>query len=204
MNLCHISIAVLVSGVVVFAADPAVAAPDDAFQVRYLSNLNLGDSVVNLTNAGTQGGFEPTGAICANVYAFSPTQAMVACCACYLSPNSLRSLSARQDLISNTLTAGVPTSIVVKLLTSLPVGGTCNASSPNSGNLAPGLRAWGATVHATDTGTTMVETEFAKAILSTTEMAKLTSYCGFLQANGGGFGICRSCRTGGLGATKMD
>ena len=27
--------------------------PADAFQVRYASNLNVGDSVVNITNAGT-------------------------------------------------------------------------------------------------------------------------------------------------------
>lgn len=200
----HIALASLVGATVASAADPAVMAPEDAYQLRYVSNLDVGDSVINLTNAGTQGGYDPSGAICVNVYAFSPTQAMVACCACYLSPNSLRSLSARADLISNTLTAGVPTSIVVKLLASVPGGGACNASSPNTGNLVPGMRAWGTTVHATDTTPVVVETEFSKAILSTTELTKLTSYCGFLQANGSGYGICRSCRVGGLGASKME
>ena len=195
---------------VVLGADPAVVAPEDAFQLRYVSNLPLGDSVINITNAGTQGGFEPTGAICANVYAFDPTQAMVACCSCYLSPDSLHSLSIRADLANNTLTGVMPASLVIKLLASLPVGGTCNPASPSAANLAPGMRAWSTTLHAsassstTGSATALTETEFSKAVLSTSELTKLTSYCGFIQANGSGYGICKSCKTGGLGANKMD
>ena len=129
---------------------------------------------------------------------------MVACCSCYLSPNSLHSLSARADLVSNTLTPAVSTSIVVKLLASVPVSGSCNASTPNSGNLAPGMRAWGTTIHVINNGIVALESEFSKAVLSTTELTKLTLYCGFLQANGSGYGICKSCRSGGLGAEKME
>lgn len=202
--LSYIAVSVLVGAAAVYGADPAVTAPDDVFQIHYVSNLDAGDSLVNLINAGTQGGFDPTGAICVNVYAFSPTQAMLACCSCYLSPNSLHSLSARADLVSNTLTPTFSTSIVVKLLASLPVGGACNASTPNAGNLAPGMRAWGTTIHIINNAPVASETEFSKAVLSTTELTKLTLYCGFLQANGSGYGICKSCRTGGLGAQKME
>jgi hypothetical protein len=53
------------------------------------------------------------------------------------------SLSARNDLISNTLTPAVPSSITIKLLAT--TGGACNAAVP--GNLASGLRAWGTTIH---------------------------------------------------------
>jgi hypothetical protein len=106
--------------------------------------------------------------------------------------------------VSNTLTPAVPTSIVIKLLASLPVSGSCNGSTPNSGNLAPGMRAWGTTVHVINNAPVALETEFSKAVLSTTELTKLTLYCGFLQANGAGYGICKSCRTGGLGAQKME
>jgi len=38
--------------------------------------------------------------------------------------------------------------------------------------------------------------------LSAAELARVTSFCGFIQSNGSGFGICRSCRLGGLGAAK--
>ena len=58
---------------------------DNAFQVRYASNLNIGDSVVNITNTGARGGVtgqsgtsaSTGGAICANVYTFSPDEQMV-------------------------------------------------------------------------------------------------------------------------------
>ena len=169
-------------------------AQDDAFQVRYASNLNIGDSVINLTNAGTSGGN-----ICANVYTFSPDEQLISCCACTVTPNALVSLSANSDLVSNTLTPAHPTSIVVKLLAT--TGAACNAAAP--GALAGGLRAWGTTLHAAPTTPVtyaVTETAFSAAGLSAGELARISSFCGFIQANGSGFGICRSCRLGGLGA----
>ena len=35
----------------------------DAFQVRYASNLNIGDAVINLTNTGRLNGLDPAGRI---------------------------------------------------------------------------------------------------------------------------------------------
>ena len=179
-------------------------APADAFQVRYASNLNVGDSVINVTNAGTQN--TSTGAltnICVNVYAFSPDEQLISCCSCVVTPNALVSLSARSDLISNTLTPAVPNSIVVKLLASS--GTSCNASSVPAANLAAGMRAWGTTLHATPTTGTyaVTETAFDQAGISAAELARITSFCGFIQANGSGYGICRSCRLGGQGATRQ-
>ena len=187
------------------AADPAVPAPPDAFQVRYVSNLTAGDSVINISNAGTQSGFEPAGGMCVNVYAFEPSKSLVACCSCYVSPNSLRSLSVKTDLISNVLTPSMPTSAVVKLLASTPVKGTCNAASPTPASLAPGMRASASTLHPLPSGQFVAaETEFSNVVLSTTELSKITSYCAFIQAIGGGHGICGSCRTGGLGGTREE
>ncbi len=187
--------------------------PEEAFQVRYASNLPVGDSVVNLTNTGTLTVNGPnlttTGNICVNVYTFDASEELISCCSCLVTPNGLNSLSARADLISNTLTPGVPTSIVIKLVASRPLGlsaagtgGTCNPSSPTPLTVAPGMRAWGTTLHGLPTtpvtyGST--ETEFATAPLGVAELTKLTTFCGFIQANGSGFGICKSCRTGGLG-----
>jgi hypothetical protein len=40
------------------------------------------------------------------------------------------------------------------------------------------------------------------APLPGTELAGLTALCNFIQANGTGFGICKSCRLGALGGSK--
>lgn len=186
---------VLLIAIVAFAA--VAFAQDDAFQVRYASNLNIGDSVINITNAGTSGGN-----ICANVYTFSPDEQLISCCACVVTPNALVSLSANSDLVSNTLTPAHPTSIVVKLLAT--TGAACNAAAP--GALAGGLRAWGTTLHAAPTTPVtyaVTETAFSQAGLSAGELARISSFCGFIQANGSGFGICKSCRLGGLGAVAQ-
>jgi hypothetical protein len=191
-----VQVRILLTIAVLAFASIAFAQPTDAFQVRYASNLNIGDSVINITNAGTTGGN-----ICANVYTFSPDEQLISCCSCPVTPNALVSLSANGDLVSNTLTPAHPTSIVVKLLAST---GACNAAAP--GALAPGLRAWGTTLHAAPTTPVtyaVTETEFSQAALSAGELARITSFCGFIQANGSGFGICRSCRLGGLGAVSQ-
>src|SRR5579864_7516643 len=104
--------------------------PDDAFQVRYASNLNIGDSVINVTNTGTAataGAFgQISGNICVNVYTFDPAEELVSCCTCNVTPNGLQSLSIRNSLISNTLTPATPTALVIKLVAST---GTCNAAT---------------------------------------------------------------------------
>ncbi len=185
------------------AANTPAGGPPDAFQVRYASNLAIGDSFVNITNAGSQGGFDPAGDICVNVYAFAPDEQMIACCSCLVTPNGLDSLSARNDLISNTLTPAVPTSIIIKLLATTPSGTSCNQSAvtATAGKLAPGMRAWGTTLHVLPGSPTTyggTETAFSPAVLSTSELTKLTSECGFINTDGSGFGICRGCRAGGL------
>src|ERR1700676_4274582 len=154
MNMGVLFLAVFVFSMAAFAQSlpilpaPVVPEADGVYQLRYLANLNVGDSYVNLTNAGTLSGFDPAGRICVNVYTFDPAEELISCCACPVTPNGLNSLSARNDLISNTLTPGVPTSITVKLLSSLPLpGSTCNAASPTAANLVRGMRAWATTLH---------------------------------------------------------
>ncbi|MDQ2901594.1 MAG: beta-propeller fold lactonase family protein, partial [Acidobacteriota bacterium] len=121
----------------------------DVFQVRYAANLNVGDSFIDITNTGASSTTAfPTqdGTICVNVYAFSPDEQLISCCTCPVTPSGLASLSARNDLVSNTLTPGVPTGIVVKLLaTAGTAPGSCNAATAGTGTniLVPGLGAWG-------------------------------------------------------------
>jgi hypothetical protein len=107
--------------------------------------------------------------------------------------------------MSNTLTPGVPGGIVIKLVASTPVGTTCNPSSPTFATLEPGLRAWGTDLHQNTTSGDyqVTESAFQFAVLSPTELTKLTTFCGFIQANGSTFGICKSCRFGGLGGAQQ-
>ncbi len=220
---------------------------DSPFQIRYAANLNLGDSVINLTNSGANGAsLDPAvraGNICANVYTFSPDEQMISCCSCLITPNALMSLSVQRDLISNTLTPAVPSGVTIKLLSTLAgpggSGTTCNAATAGGVGqpLAVGLLAWGTTVHGTSSQTTIpntsancvrycsgtipsyyaswcasnctpttvttstlstTETPFLPATLSAGELARINDLCTDIQQNGSGFGICRSCRLGGL------
>jgi uncharacterized repeat protein (TIGR01451 family) len=175
--------------------------PADAALISYSANLTAGDSKINLTNAGTDGGNDVTNSICANVYVFAEDQQLIECCTCILTPNHLRTLSAQNDLINNTLTPGVPIGITTMLVAST---GACNAAAVDPANLVGGLRAWGTTLHAAPGGGFAVtETHFRKAALSPSELAKMTGFCGFIEANGSKFGVCNSCKDGAAGAQKQ-
>ncbi|MDQ2899327.1 MAG: hypothetical protein M3Y07_05935 [Acidobacteriota bacterium] len=216
--------ALLVSATILLYSLSAFGQADSPFQVRYVSNLVAGDSVINISNTGassTSAFPSQNGNLCVNAYTFSPDEQLISCCSCPVTPNGLVSLSARSDLISNTLTAGVPTSIVVKLLATTGTGAECSAATAGAGptdffpqgvggNIpARGMVAWGTTIHALPVtpgspATTfgITETPFIPATLSEAERARITNLCGFIQVNGSGFGICKSCRLGGLGATN--
>ncbi len=192
---------------------------DTSFQIRYAANLTAGDSVINITNTGANGaslngpGFGgAAGNICVNVYAFSPDEQLISCCSCLITPNGLVSLSVNQDLVSNTLTGVRPNSVVVKLVNTLAGPAATGTSCTNSAALAGapatfpiptnGMLAWGTTVHAAAAAGTFATTEtaFIPATLSAGELASITGRCTSIIGNGSTFGICRSCRTGGLRA----
>jgi hypothetical protein len=215
----------LVTTMVATAATAQVST-DNAFQVRYASNIPpqgstaTPDSVINITNTGANGGVTNLsgnaaslgGSICVNVYGFSSDEQMVGCCSCPVTPNALVSLSVAQDIATNTLTPRRPTSLVIKLVSTVPVGGTCvgSAAGVNTATLAPGLAAWGTTPHSTGALATapyaITETAFTSATLSASEQAHLGNVCSFIigtgsgNGTGSGFGLCASCRLGGLGA----
>jgi hypothetical protein len=113
---------------------------DGPYQIGYAANLNIGDTELEFTNDGALGPFvgaplAPTqGNICVNVYAFDPSEEEVSCCACLVTPNALVSLSAKNDLINNVLTPAIPTSLVIKLLASIPgtvTGGAATLCNPS-------------------------------------------------------------------------
>ena len=193
----------------VAAAQPA----DGSFQVRYAANVECEsvyqetegggvttlvceDSAVNFTNTGANNAQD----ICVNTYTFAPDEQLISCCSCRVTRNALWSLGVGRDLISNTLTPDHPRSVVIKLLaTEPPASGTCNPASP--GPNTQGLAAWGTTLHylnpAITGGPTSAvfggETPFTNSTLSAAERSVMTSFCGFIQANGSGYGICKAC-----------
>lgn len=218
MKLRYLSIfaAMTLSSVAALAQNPVTT--DSPFQVRYASNLAAGDSFINITNTGASGAaFQAgttasiTGALCANVYTFSPDEQLISCCSCPVTPDGLVSLSANSDLVSNTLTPAVPTSIVIKLLATAPVGGSCNSSAARvtTSTLLTGMIAWGTSIHplpvtpGSPAGTyAMTESRFEPVTLSAGELNRIGNLCGFILTNGSGFGVCRSCRLGGLASVQ--
>src|SRR5690349_16106947 len=133
---------ILLAFPVVMALAQNPVATDSSYQVRYASNLNLGESQINITNTGASAsttGF-PAGPeapnLCVNVYTFSPDEQLVACCSCVVSPNALVNLGVNRDLIINTLTPAHPTSVVVKLLATSGTG-TCNPATAGTGSSVP-------------------------------------------------------------------
>ena len=188
----------------------SLAMSPTAYKVGFAGNLNAGDSFVNLSNDGTQGGFDPNPAasLCANVYVFDPEEEEIACCSCLVTPDGLNALSAKSDLINNTLTSSIPGSIVIKLVSSTPTSSTTGALTVcnPAATLIPagGLLAWGTTLEPAGTAGTygVVNVPFINGNLSPSELTSLTEVCAFNQSNGSGFAICGSCTLGALGGAK--
>ncbi len=159
--------------------------------VGYAVNLNVNDSILNLTSSGKTN-------LCANIYVFAPDEQLVSCCSCTVTPSGLMSLSARQDLVSNTLTPAIESTVAVKIVSTS--GGACDPAALPT--LTAELSAWIANTHAAPGGgyaTTEVPLIHATP---GNEILRLTQMCGLIRSNGSGYGICASCRSGALGGQK--
>ena len=177
----------------------------DPYMVSYASNLLLGDSSVYMTNTGAGGAGTGSGtaasvpgSLCANIFVFDADEEIVSCCSCPVTPNGLITLSDQVDLISNPLTRTVPNSIVIKLLATVPVAGTCTNSALLSGaTLANGLAAWNTTLHFNPTvipnALNVTEMKFSSSKLSAGELNRLAYQCGTVANTGSGFGVCAAC-----------
>jgi hypothetical protein len=216
MRLRYVFLAALVCTMVAFAQNPITA--DSPFQVRYAANPAAGESYINIVNTGANGapilgpGFGgAAGNICVNVYAFSPDEQLISCCSCFVTPNGVVNLGVNRDLTIKTLTGVVPTSVVVKLLSTLAgANGSGGASSCNNSaatvttaTIVGGMAAWGTTLHARGGAFDTTETPFTPATLSAGELASIGGRCASILGNGSGFGVCLSCRAGALGGSKL-
>jgi len=210
--------------VAAFAQNPISA--DSPYQVHYFANLTgaiagaAAASVINFTNTGANGAgigsgttASVTGSICANIYVFDQDEEMVECCSCAVTPDGLDSvtlagLTANKLFVDNNIG-----NVVVKILATAPVAGSCSGSDLLAGNPpgVNGLLAWGTNVHAgIGAGVpALTETAFIPSTLSgysltapTAEYARLQYSCGITSNQGTGGGVCPGCSTGGLGGAR--
>jgi hypothetical protein len=211
VQLRNVLLATLVCTAAAFSQTITADAP---FQVSYAANPSAGESYINIINTGAQGasllgpGFgTAAGNICVNVYAFAPDEQEISCCSCLLTPNSVANLGVSRDLTSTTLTGVVPTSVVIKLVTTLAgaggAGTSCTNSAATPGTPVAGLVAYGTTPQPVGTAYKAVEHTFVPSTLSTGEYASITGRCASILGNGSGFGVCNSCRAGALGSAKQ-
>jgi hypothetical protein len=167
----------------------AQAPPADTLKVDYFANANTAgapDATLRIVNPGTSGGN-----LCAAIYVFDTTQELSECCSCFLTPDSLRTLSVNGDLTSNPLTGIVLTGGVIKIASTTAVGLSC--PSPVALTPTAGLRAWA--THIQNANFTITETASQDATFSAAEQGSLQSKCRSIHAVGSGAGIC-SCGTG--------
>ena len=151
------------------------------------------EETVSITNPGAVGGSSPGGDLCADIYVFKSDQQMSECCGCKVTPDGLLTLGLRSNLLRSPLTGIAGTSGTIKIVSSATSAGGCNAAQPIP---VPWLNAWATHLRVNTSGTAeFTETAFKGGPLSASELSKLGTQCGFIQAAGSGQGIC-TCGTG--------
>lgn len=165
------------------------APPADTLKVDYFANANTAgapDGTVRIDNPGTA-----AGNVCASVFVFDPYQELSECCSCLVTPDGLRTLSVNTDLTSNPLTGVSLTTGVIKIVSTVPVGGACPL--PTVVNSEPAIRAW--VTHIQNSTYAITETNASDATLSTGEVTRLERECTSVSIVGSGKGVC-TCGSG--------
>jgi hypothetical protein len=188
-----------------------VVAPPDAIQQEEMGNLlNAdGDSFIHMFNAGTN---PLPGNIVAQVYVFDASdEQLVACCSCTLTPDQGVTLSAKKQLIKNTLTGVLPASITVKLVATLGGNAATDQTAAGAPGFTSGLRADRTTTHVTADYTGIpnfvTEVDFKDVSISTTEYeTRMLEFCSDIILNGSTHGICAlpACTKGVAGGVTKN
>ncbi len=183
-----LSLAAAFIGCTAILSAQAVIADADTYKVNYYTNSTPCDTTIRMTDPGTTAA--NGGDVCADIFVFDPSQELVECCSCSLTPDGLRTLSLKTDLLNNTLTEVTPPSGVVKILSAALTAGGC--PTPTKPVPAASIRAWG--THVQNSGA-LTESDFLDAGLSAAELSRLGSECSAIQEVGSGHGVC-SCGSG--------
>lgn len=209
MKLSRLFLVALISSIAFgISAKAHAQAVDTPYQVKILASSSQVDAVISVVNDGARGASNTpgntaavTGAICANFFAYSSTDgSLISCCSCPVGPNAARILSVNTDFIPVPTASKIPTRTVVKLIATVPAGGSCNnsAGTVTSGTLTIGLLAWGTSalpllqVNPQLSIHQQSESSFSPATLSAGEFAKLGNQCAFYNGNGPDR-VCPSC-----------
>jgi len=206
---------------------------DGAFQVRYAANLQTGgEAYVDVINDGANGAprngpffgnAAGIGNLCINAYVLDPTEELLSCCSCTVTPNQTVSWQVKSQILSNSLTGVQPNSVTIKLIGSNPgaaatVGGTdCSNSAATLGATVTntfsgvtdtalaigGYIAFGSTLHPQGTQYVTTETHFLPVTLTVQELRSLTERCAQTIGNGSNFGQCAGCSVLAIGAQKQ-
>ena len=212
--LSKLALGTLVLAVASVSFGQTVVAPADAIQQEEMGNLNSpdGDSFIHMWNAAENGGTDATGSIVAQVYVFDATdEQLVACCSCTLTPDQGVTLSAKKQLIKNTLTGVLPASITVKLVATLGGNAATDQTAAGAPGFTSGLRADRTTTHVTADYTGIpnfvTEVDFKDVSISTTEYeTRMLEFCSDIILNGSTHGICAlpACTKGVAGGVTKN
>jgi hypothetical protein len=163
--------------------------PADTLKVDYFANANTAgapDGTVRITNPGTA-----AGNVCASIFVFDPYQELSECCSCLQTPDGLGTLSINTDLTKNPLTGVTLSTGLIKVVSTVPVGGLCPL--PTVVNSTPAIRAW--VTHVQNGTFAITETASSDATLSANEVISLQRECTAIKLDGSGRGIC-TCGSG--------
>jgi hypothetical protein len=171
-----------------------------SYNYGYFVNANtpgIPEAHMYVVNPGSTGGTSPGGDLCANVYVFATDQQMLECCSCKVTPDGMRTFGVNTHLTNDPLTAAVPHSGVIKIVSSAvpgsisSIGGSCKSAAGTTYAAYGYLGTW--VTHVNDAHQLSVsETHFLAGFLSTTELANLQNICNFIQTSGTAIGLC-SC-----------
>src|ERR1700737_783496 len=167
---------------------------DDIYALSYYSNANktgAPDGVLRVVNDGSVSDASPAGDLCASIYVFDSQEELNECCSCKITPNGILALSVNKNLTRNPLTGIIPTRGVVKVVTSFPNAGVCDATVALP-YIGVNIRGWLTHVQKATAGYSLTEEELMDSNLGQLEAADLAEDCKVIFDLGSGRGPC-SC-----------
>jgi hypothetical protein len=128
------------------------------------------------------------GEICTMMYVVAQDKQMAECCGCRVSREGLRSLSLRDDLLANPLTATALETGTLVLVTAASSGNTL--CDPAAVSVAGFGNAWATHIQGSGPTLSATESPFTHTELGDTLLANLQAQCSYIQTLGGGRGVC--------------
>lgn len=172
-----------ICGLALLFGPGSVVAQDHVYSLSYFTNAHTGgapDTVLRLINDGNVSDSSPAGDLCASIYVFDSTEELQQCCSCRITPNGVLSLSVNHSLTQQSVTGRILNRGVVKVVSSSPAAGQCNAAVA-----APqrGIRGWLSHIQRGAAGNPtepyfITEEQLSESTFGSAEKADLAEDCG--------------------------